>query len=525
MAVGGRSRWAVLAGTAAAGCSAGLAVGLMIGNIASVLDSPDFEAQVLLAHGSSSWLSSLSVAKGALGGAMPAGAIAGATVGFWMIDAKGRISSLLCAALLLLIGNCVAAAAGLARASLALALVGFGRAVGGLGVGLASVAAPPYTSEVAPRQLRGALGASYQLAITTGIFLGSLCGLAAGDRNWALSLCIPVPAGMLLALVAMWLPESPRWMLLCASATPHDAECQHAAELAAATALRRLRTPDANVEAEIAEILASLAVGSQQTAAAAASDGTGGRIRWTWGASFAALICLLQTGGGIDIIVTYGPEIFVAAGMAEEDRLVAQLGFTAVMLLATAVAVHLVEHPRMGRRRLIVSGATGCALVITAFSLIGEVGSGGSASGAAALVLPLALAFSALYSISWGPLAFLLATEMVDTGLRARCMAVGVVANFFADLLVIAAWPLLSDAVGQSKAFGVFAVINWAALLLVYLVVEETAGKSLEALHGAGVAQPHAADDDTLGGAGREGETTRLLVRQAGTGVTRPLWQ
>ena len=187
MAVGGRSRWAVLAGTAAAGCSAGLAVGLMIGNIASVLDSPDFEAQVLLAHGSSSWLSSLSVAKGALGGAMPAGAIAGATVGFWMIDAKGRISSLLCAALLLLIGNCVAAAAGLARASLA--LVGFGRAVGGLGVGLASVAAPPYTSEVAPRQLRGALGASYQLAITTGIFLGSLCGLAASDMNVALCPC------------------------------------------------------------------------------------------------------------------------------------------------------------------------------------------------------------------------------------------------------------------------------------------------------------------------------------------------
>ena len=72
----------------------------------------------------------MSVAKGALRGSMPTRAIAGAMVGFWMIDAKGRISSLLCAALLLLIGNRVVAAAGLARASLALALVGFGRQPG-----------------------------------------------------------------------------------------------------------------------------------------------------------------------------------------------------------------------------------------------------------------------------------------------------------------------------------------------------------------------------------------------------------
>ena len=62
-------------------------------------------------------------------------------------------------------------------------------------------------------------------------------------------------------------------------------------------------------------------------------------------------------------------------------------------------------------------------------------------------------------------------------------MAVGVLANFVADLVVIAVWPVLSELLGQSTAFGVFAVINWAALGFVYLVVEETAGKSLEALH------------------------------------------
>ena len=469
-----RQRWRLIAYTAAGGCCAGLAVGLMIGNLASVLDSPDFEAQITLAHAGIADELSMAREKGAVGGVMPAGAIVGAIVGFWMIDAVGRIPSLLCASLLLFVGNCAAASAGLcgpAAAQMALQLVGYGRGFAGLGVGLASVAAPPYTTEIAPRELRGALGASYQLAITIGIFLGSLFGLAAGDSGWALALAIPVPAAVLLALVATQLPESPRWLLLRACKTPSDMERQRVATAAASESLRQMRATGANVDDELAEIAASLY--NSQDAVSTSSSVSG---VWSWDATFAATICLLQTGSGIDVVVTYGPEIYVKAGLAEEDRLVAQLGFTATMLAATAVAVRLVEHPRVGRRRLIVLGAAGCALVISLFSLIGE-------DAGLPLVLPLALGFSALYSLSWGPLAFLLATEMAHTGLRARCMAVGVLANFFADLLVIAAWPLLSETFGQSTAFGVFAIINWAAVGFVYLVVDETAGKPLEALH------------------------------------------
>eukprot|EP01043_Picozoa_sp_COSAG02_P063486 COSAG02_NODE_9017_length_2359_cov_1.579646_2_plen_470_part_00 len=456
----------------------------MIGNLASVLDSPDFEARIALAlredknyQAGGGTVDELSMAreKGTLGGAMPAGAIAGALVGFWLIDAVGRIRSLFCAALLLCVGNCGAASAGLcgpAAAKLALLLVGYGRGLAGLGVGLASVAAPPYTTEMAPRELRGALGASYQLAITSGIFLGSLFGLAVGDNGWALALAIPIPAAVLLALAATRLPESPRWLLLQAYRRPSDAERQRVAIAAAASALRQMRAAGANVDDEVSDIAASL--GKSQDAISRATHSDSGM--WSWDATFAATICLLQTGGGIDVVVTYGPEIYVQAGLAEEDRLVAQLGFTAVMLAVTAVAVLLVELPNTGRRRLIVFGAAGCALVVSLFSLIGE-------DAGLPIVLPLALGFSALYSLSWGPLAFLLATEMANTELRARCMAVGVLANFFADFLVIAAWPQMSQVLGQKSAFGVFAVINWAAVGFVYLVVEETAGKPLEALH------------------------------------------
>lgn len=465
-------RWMLIAYTAVGGCSAGLTVGLMIGNLASVLDSPDFEAQIALALNARGGIAdelTMAKEKGILGGAMPAGAIVGAIVGFWMIDAVGRIRSLLCAALLLSVGNCGAAGAGLcgpAAEELALVLVGYGRGLAGLGVGLASVAAPPYTSEMAPREVRGALGASYQLAITTGIFLGSLFGLAAGDNGWALSLAIPIPAAILLALAATRLPESPRWLLLRAYKSPSDLECQRVATAAARSALSQMRRPGANVDDEVTEIAASLRK---------SPDSTGGSEVWSWDATFAATICLLQTGGGIDVVVTYGPDIYVKAGMAEEDRLVAQLGFTAVMLTATAVAVHLVELPSIGRRRLIVFGAAGCALVVSLFSLSEQ-------DAGLPIVLPLALGFSALYSLSWGPLAFLLATEMAHTAIRGRCMAVGVLANFFADFLVIAAWPVLSQTIGQRSAFGVFAVINWAAVGFVYLVVEETVGKPLEAL-------------------------------------------
>lgn len=429
-----RQRWAVAAATGAGGCLAGLTVGLMIGNIASVLDSPAFAAVIQLgtAGGSSSTVSA-SVAKGALGGAMPAGAIPGALAGFWLVDAVGRTRSLLCASVLLLVGNCAAAAAGVCAPGLALALVGGGRAFTGVGTGLASAAAPPFTSEVAPLELRGALGAAYQLALMVGVFLGQLCGLATGGDLWALSLGAPVPAALLLAVAAVWLPESPRWLLL-RGRPPSDA----------AAALGRLRVPGADVGSEVAEIIASLPSPHRGTAS------RGGGARWTWGATFATLICLLQTGSGVDIFTTYGPEVYVAAGMAADSRFVAQLALGVTGVTATALAVSLVE--RAGRRALIVNGALGCSLTLTALFLV--LGRGWGGDTGLTLVLPLCVTFYALYSLSWGPLAFLIVTEMVPTELLARCMAVSVVANFISDFLVIAAWPVLSDAVGQGAAFG-----------------------------------------------------------------------
>ena len=165
----------LIAYTAVGGCSAGLAVGLMIGNLASVLDSPDFEAQIALALPAGGIADELSMAKekGTLGGAMPAGAIAGAIVGFWMIDAVDGSVAALC---------CAAAVRGEVRGGECWPLQTSSRKTGPATGGLRSRTRRSWRrlngcttvlTEMAPRELRGVLGASYQLAITSGIFSGA----------------------------------------------------------------------------------------------------------------------------------------------------------------------------------------------------------------------------------------------------------------------------------------------------------------------------------------------------------------
>ena len=98
------------------------------------------------------------------------------------------------------------------------------------------------------------------------------------------------------------------------------------------------------------------------------------------------------------------------------------------------------------------------------------------------LALLAVLAFCACYSISWGPLAFLLPSEMVPTALRGRTAAAGSIVVYIVVAMVVATWPLLSGTLGAGGGFGVYALVNWAAAAFVYAVVSETRGRSLEEL-------------------------------------------
>ena len=136
------------------------------------------------------------------------GALFGALAGGELADRIGRKRAVLIAGALFTLGSLVQA---LAPETVILVA---GRLIVGAGVGVAAVAAPLYAAELAPTSLRGRFVSAYQLAITVGIFLAYLVdGWLSKSNSWRLMLGASAAPGLLLFVVALVAPESPRWLM------------------------------------------------------------------------------------------------------------------------------------------------------------------------------------------------------------------------------------------------------------------------------------------------------------------------
>ena len=191
--------------------------------------------------------------SGFMTAAVPLGALFAACVAGRVTDRFGRRRVLMVAAAVF------AAAALIAAAMTAIWILVVARFVLGFAIGLAAVVAPLYISESAPRAIRGALVATYQLAITFGILVSYLAGLAFGSGgSWRMMFALgAVPAGLFLVGLA-FLPESPRWLVLRGFSD------------AAKASIRRLRGAGADVDRELGEIRSSLAASTGKKAGYAA---------------------------------------------------------------------------------------------------------------------------------------------------------------------------------------------------------------------------------------------------------------
>ena len=144
------------------------------------------------------------------------------------------------------------------------------------------------------------------------------------------------------------------------------------------------------------------------------------------------------------------------------------------------VAVCIVD--RFGRRFLLIAGGIG--MTASLIVLAAAFGAGAAADAPPAWSAPASVAsvlcYVAAFSISWGPVAWVVPSELVPSSLRAKVVAVGTVANWVADYLVVGTFLSLTNAAGDAGAFVVYAAINAAALAFVVLCVPETKGLELE---------------------------------------------
>lgn len=428
---------------------AGTLFGYDQGVISGALDGVqrDFKLSALAVEIVTSW-----VTLGALGGSLAGGELA---------DRLGRRRALLVAAALFAAGAAIEAFAPATTVLVA------GRLVVGFGVGVAAVAAPLYAAELAPAGMRGRFVATYQLAITAGIFLSYLIDAAlAGEGRWRTMLGASAVPALLLFVAMLAAVESPRWL----------ARVGRRADARAAIVRAR---PRLDPDVRLAAIESSL---REET----------GRASWRevfapqWRRPLAVGIGLAvyQQVTGINAIIYYSDRIFAAAGFASPaaQAQASTWAIGAVNVLATFIAIAFID--RLGRRPLLLAGLVGMgaslAVVGVAFASIAPGATGSGPSTAGLVTLGALVVFIASFAFSLGPVVWTVINEIFPGRVRGRAVAVATAVNWGAAFVVSQTFLSLVAAIGEALTFGLFALFCAVGFAWVWRKVPETKGRSLE---------------------------------------------
>lgn len=339
----------------------------------------------------------------------------------------------------------------------------------GFAVGIASFIVPLYLSETAPASIRGSMGTLFQLMITIGIFMISLTNVfiarAISTPQNALTMMFGVIVlfATLMFVGSIFLPESPRWLML------------KGRKEKAIKALNRVLSTKEEVDSEISDIERTLGVDKVSTNVVF----KGYFIKILLVGIF---LQMFQQLVGINVMIYYAPTIFGYAGMT---GIIAMMTVPTVNMLFTFPAVKLVE--KWGRKKLLYVGAV-CMLITMvaaglAFNMIGKVSDPSLVGGLPkAILLISAIVYIFGFAVSWGPVAWLVCSEIFPIRGREIGMTVTTMINWtFAGLLMDNSLTFMQIH-GNSSLFFLFAFFCVLAILFVAGFVPETRGITLEKL-------------------------------------------
>lgn len=395
-----------------------------------------------------------SFTQGLVVAAVPIGAVGGAAFAGPAADRYGRRVMILLAAFVFIAGA-LASAAAPGEEVLVIA-----RIVIGVAIGLASAAAPVYISEVAPPESRGRLVSFFQLAVTIGILVAYLVGLAFnGIEGWRWMLGLGVVPALALAFGMLRMPQSPRWLVMTGD------------DFAARATLAKIRVDDPDtIDREIEEIKESI------------DEKPGAWSELLEPVVKAALLvgvglAILQQITGINTVIYYAPTIIEFTGVnSSAGSILAAVGVGIINVGMTVVALRLLD--RAGRRTLLMIGVSGMSISLFALGAA-FIGGGGSTLASVVAIVSL-MAYVASFAISLGPIFWLLNAEIYPLGVRSKAAGVGTMANWTFNFIVSLTFLLLIDALGRSGAFWLYGGIGILTLIFCWKLVPETKGKRLE---------------------------------------------
>jgi sugar porter (SP) family MFS transporter len=380
--------------------------------------------------------------------------VLGSLVGGWPTDRFGRRATLLWVGVLYFVSAVWSA---LATDVYTFSLARF---IGGLGVGISTVAAPLYISEISPPARRGRLAGMFQFNIVFGILVAFLSNAIiariGGEHAWRWMLGVEAFPALLYTVLCFGIPESPRWLLV------------RKGDRAAGAAVLRLVEPGATpeqIEAHADEIVAASAV-----------QATGGRF-WTWRLRrpilLAFLIAFFNQLSGINAVLYFAPRIFEWTGLGAQAALLQSVGIGVTNLIFTFAGLWLID--RLGRRTLLYIGSFG---YIAALGLVAY----GFFTQRFGIVPPFIFAFIAAHAIGQGAVIWVFIAEIFPNRQRAEGQALGSFTHWLFAALLTSFFPKMADALPPGYIFLFFCGMMVLQLLWVRLMVPETKGVPLEAM-------------------------------------------
>ena len=379
------------------------------------------------------------------------GTVIGSLIGGIPADRLGRKATLLWIGILFFVG-----AAGSALAPNVVVFI-VARLIGGLGIGISTVVAPMYISEIAPTKHRGRLAGMFQFNIVFGIliaFVSNRLLAGVGPNAWRWMLGVAAFPSVLYALFCLGLPESPRWLI----SRKNDR----------AGALQVLQ----RVEPDLSP--ARVAAAADEIAAASTEKVSSGHF-WTSRLRkpilLAFLVAFFNQMSGINVVLYFAPRIFELAHLGEKAALLKSVGIGITNLVFTFVGLWLID--RLGRRTLLYIGSFGyiASLGLAAWAFFSQHYS---------IVPGCIFAFIAAHAVGQGAVIWVLISEIFPNRHRAEGQTLGSFTHWtFAALLTTVA-PEMFEAFPPGYIFSFFAGMMILQLVWVKTMVPETKGVPLE---------------------------------------------
>jgi SP family arabinose:H+ symporter-like MFS transporter len=350
------------------------------------------------------------------------------------------------------------------------------RIVGGIGIGIVSIVCPLYISEISPASHRGRMVSLYQLAVTAG-FLGAylmnwhLLNLSSGfssgssllfkifgSEAWRGMLGAEAIPALLFFIITFFIPESPRWLIVKGK------------DDIASVIFSKIYTNASEVSFQINET-------KQMLESEVKSDW---KLLLTPGIFRAVLIgsaiAILGQFMGVNAVLYYGPSIFETSGLSSGDSLFYQSLIGLVNMGTTVLALLIID--KVGRKKLVYIGVSGMILSLILIGIYFSIGESLGMSNIFLLGCFLAYIFFTAGSIS--AVIFVFLSEMYPTKIRGLAMSIAGFSLWVGTYLIGQLTPWMLENATPAGTFFLFAFMCIPYVLIVWKLMPETAGKSLE---------------------------------------------